>query len=221
MILLPDGQSAPPPEKTLLIIFGYGKQDEMLERHRPFFDRAECEIMLVSPADDPFSHPSITYGFSQYTGDSVILRHIYALEYAMRLPFDNFFCVEADSVVLKPIPVHPKNGMNTVVYQNADRSFKSPFYCHCPWWFDRETLDKWVWTAKVVGPSHEKGFADRYMGYVAWQAGINVVDRKDVFYSRNRIDSDTYRQEAREAINNGHIHLHGLKTLEDLQSIGL
>ena len=212
---------------TILLVFGYGGAQAMFDRHLPYFLRGEADIMVVSPSDSPLAVPAnvmgFTWGVSQHYGHSLMERHERAISAAIGMGYETICCIEADSIVLKEIP-NPStgNGIDCFLFNNDPASgFKAKQYMHWPWLMSRDTAVclatslRWALKRGEI----EQGFPDRMAAFAAEFVNIPLIHSPNLSYSQNRLDTPQKMQEARMAIANGAVCIHGLKTAQELEEL--
>lgn len=210
--------------RKALVVFTYSGQQQMLERHLPFFRKGGADIILVSPRDEPVTAPddctALNVGSSEHYGQSLMQRMNIGIKCAAA-DYDTIAVVEGDSIVLGPIHDAQPEGIDCFLYDSEQPPWKAPHYVHWPWLMSRKTA------MRVAAEFHtlislkdiERGFPDRMLGYAAHRAGIPLRHRPDITYSRNLIDTPEYVAQARDAIAGGAVFVHGVKTQAHLDAI--
>jgi hypothetical protein len=210
--------------KTLLVIMCYGGDLERIQRHLPFWRESGCDLLFVSPVDDPIrfeqvGHPCAQYALSEHHGVELIRRHIFAFNYSLlhSVEYDAFSFIEADSITLGAIPDHPCGGLRCFVWENTSKPrFQADHYFHWPLWADRSTLAHIASVARTDEP--EEGFPDRWLALLCERHSIPFTHEPRAF-SRNQLDNPDYMQSAVDAIKAGAIWVHGVKTKEQLEEL--
>lgn len=211
----------------------------MVERHWPYYLKTGYDILGVGRLDSICNFPAAeglvaetAIGKDEYVnGDNLPLMHVRALEFAMSMdymdddgqaqPYDLFCLTEPDAVFFKPLPLHRGGLMATYCGGNSP-GFLGSFFCHGPWYFDRNSAFKAVEFGKrmIARGLIERGFPDRFWGLWCDLYGVRFTPLNPTYsYSVNRIDRPEYVQQAREAVAKGVCYVHGVKTQEELNAI--
>lgn len=220
--------------RTLLVILSYAKANDMVERHWPYFLKADCDIMGVGREGSGCRFPqerlvwTAFYGKDEYVnGSNLPDYHIRAMSCALSLthgedqPYTHFILTEPDAITLKPLPLHI-GGLMATYCGGKSHGFLGNAFFHGPWYVDRPTAYRFVDGGKAMLHCGliEQGFPDRFWGL--WQE-LNCVKFTPLnpshSYSQNRLDRPQYIQEAREAIARGCCYIHGLKLESELQAV--
>lgn len=208
--------------KPLLVIFSYSGQDEMLNRHWPYFEKAECDILLSSPVDAACERGGLTYAKSQHYGSQLMARTFWTFRHVLKLGFDAYYFVEGDSVCLRPAPRKLTDGLHCFLWDNHDPRFTANQYPHWVLGMNRKTLVALESASRNYDPALESGFPDRLIGRICEESNIPMIHSPKLCHSRNRIsDNPEHEKEARQALKDGIVFLHGIKTQQDLWNLGL
>lgn len=215
--------------KTLLMVLSYQKANQMLERHWPYLLKADCDIVGVGRINTICKFPSqrliyqMDSGLDSYVnGDNLprlFLSAVNRFAYAPELhQYDTAIILEPDTIFLKPPPPHP-GGLAAVLAGGNSPGFHGTQYFHPVWRVDRETAKLMVEYGERMLQCGliELGFPDRFIGL--------MVDLYDIpwtpfpEYSQQSLDTPTKIQQAREAIIEGAVAIHGVKTFDQLQAV--
>lgn len=207
--------------KSLLVVFAYAGMDEMIERHWPTWEKSGCDILLCFPVDAPCKRGGLAFDTSCHYGAPLMRRTFAAFKHVLQLGYDTYYFIEADSVCIGEAPQRLLYGVQCFAWNNSDPQFKAKRYLHWPWGMNRKTLTQLEAVCKYYPPSAEQGFPDRLLGLICEENEIPTMHRPDLAYSRNRLDTPEYVAQAREAIKNGAKFIHGVKTQQDLDNLGL
>lgn len=208
--------------KPLLLIFAYSGMDDMIERHYPTWEKAECDILLCFPTDAPCKRGGLAFDTSCHYGAPLMRRTFAAFKHVLRMGYNTYYCIEADSVCLGKAPRALPDGLHCFAWDNHGTSFKATRYPHWPWGMNRLTLVMLEAISRRYDPAQEHGFPDRLVGLICEENGIPMIHRPDLCHSRNRIsDSKEHEAEARQAIKDGVTFIHGIKTQQDKWNLGL
>lgn len=205
--------------KPLLVIFAYGGMDDMIERHWPFWERAQCDMLLSFPTDAPCKRGGLAFNSSQHHGAEIMRRIFRTFGHVLKMGYDTYYFTEGDSICLRKVPRALEGGLHGFLWKNNDPNFRAssyPHYCHS---MNRNTLTKLALMSKQYDPGAEMGFQDRLIGRICEETGIPMFHRPDLCYSRNRLDTPEYVQQARDAIAGGVCFVHGIKTALELEEV--
>ncbi len=198
----------------------YGGEDEIVDRHWPTWERAECDIWLSFPVDDPCRRGGLAFNKSQHHGSEVMARIFKTYEFMLKTNYETFYMIEYDSICLRKAPRKLPGGLHAFLWNNGGGEFKATQYPHYAHGMNRATLTKLSLMAKRFDPCIEQGFQDRAIGFICEQTAIPMIHRPDLCHSRNRIDTPEYIEQAKAAIASGVTFVHGCKTEQDLRNIG-
>jgi hypothetical protein len=204
--------------KLLLAVQTYPGANDVLKRHWPYFLKAGAEKNFVVTTTDggcwvPSGVEQEMIGANIYiTGNHLPLRLLRTLQRMRDEPF-NWFCVaEYDVLFLKKLPNLP-SGL-TAHYAGG-----KPEGCHCnsfyhgPYIMDRDTADTIVQAGyEIIKEKMADTSPDCFIGQIVERAGIEVHTDILKSYSRNTIHGEVWTREARQAVDEGAICVHGVKS---------
>ena len=220
--------------KPLLAILSYVRANEIVARHWHWYRTAGCDILGVGRETTSCEWPAkvgqgglvnvTNIGEDSYVhGDNLIRLHVDTLDYMLSLigDYTHFCLIEPDTIFVRPIGTQdtPNYGLKATLVGQGSPGFYGSFYCHGPWIFDRHGAQFAVNTARrmlKVGLI-EKGFPDRFWGLLCDLSGLPYTRLHA--YSQNRLDRPEYIQQARQAITEGALAVHGIKTEMELKSV--
>jgi hypothetical protein len=203
----------------LLVVFTYEGQNEMLDRHWKGYEKHFGEHILLSfPTDAPCPRGGVCFNKSQHYGKELMERIYKTLRLVTMMPYDMIYCIEGDSIILSKPPEILSSGLHCFLWNNTENRFKAKHYPHWPWAANKPTLSAIVQLMRFR-LEEEEGFPDRQMGLICEDNEIPMIHRSDICYSRNRLDRPEYIEEAREAIKNGAMFIHGIKTKEEFDAV--
>lgn len=217
--------------KTLLIIQGYGRAQERIRRHWPWYLRAGCDILGIDRIDGRVHWPSerligvCQSGWDTYVqGANLVNLLIDCFRIGLTYYAYSDFCViENDSIFLDKLPEHPGSCLNTCIGGYQTSGFRAKHFFHTPWWADRPTAELIVRLGErlVAAELIERGFPDRWLGLLCDLYPEFIRWRNDpAFWSVNDVSvPPTLIECAREAIARGTIYIHGIKTPEQLEAV--
>lgn len=208
-----------------LVVFTFAGQQEMINRHLPFFRNGEADIIIISPCDAPVLVPNDTIGLqlgrSEYCGEGLMRRTEQGLRLVASWGYDTIAAIEGDSIVLGPVPPSEKFGLDCFLWPNNERTYKAKEYCHWPWIMGnltaRVVVDRFA--EMLAADDYEGGVPDRVLGLACETMGMEMRHRPDLAYSQNRIREERFIREARTAIRNGARFVHGIKEERELEAV--
>jgi hypothetical protein len=222
--------------KTLIAILAHQEASSTLARHWPYYELAGCDILGIGRCDKAVTWPSgkevrsliatTSIGMDGYAGGSNHLdRFIRLLDYFLESSFfdrySDICVIEYDSIFVKLLQEHPGQGalLTTLAGVGDGRDFAACPYFHCPWWLDRSAADHVSEVGKrmLKNKLWERGFLDRWLGLMVELYGIQWAPAPS--WSVNAIDSPEWVAQARLAIKEGAVFVHGIKTAQQLRDV--
>jgi hypothetical protein len=210
---------------TLIAVLGHAAAKATIERHAPYWEKAECDIVCVGRKDIEVPWPSIKrqvgalrIGNDGYAGG---LNHLERLMILLRWfaeerkSYSSICVIEYDGVFLGPLRV----GQQLRIFMStpaggSDGSdgFAPCTYFHTPWWFDHYgaqlVLD---YGSRMLNMQiYERGFVDRWLGLLVGLYRLPWSPAPS--FSVNSLDRPEYMAAAREAVRKGAVYVHGVKT---------
>lgn len=217
-------------ETTLCLVLAHTAVAATVERHRPLWNHAAQQIILVTPVDAVLPRDGcyhLTRGWNSKYGVQNNLRVRDALRLASQLGFAHVILTEYDAVIWGPIPpaaIPPAGGLSAARFTEPAEwggiTFKGTQYFHFPIIFDRAALAPIVAAMDALPADAEGGYADRYIGLAAERAGLPY---KDLFahglaFSRDTIEGRKIEL-CRRAVAAGARFSHGIKSAEAFNRI--
>lgn len=205
----------------------FPKGSDALKRHWPYFQRAGAdETIIVGTTCGmcwvPDGIEQAMIGADLYiVGKHLCLRFLRTLQRLLETKSDWFCAAEYDVLFLKSIPRDLPEGLT------AHFAGTKPNGCHCnefwhgPWFMDRATADEVVRIGyEILASNIYDGSPDCFLGQIVEKGQIPT--HRDILksYSRNTIhENHPWIQEARQAITDGAICIHGIKSAEALKQV--
>lgn len=221
---------------TLLVVLGHSTVSDTIARHYPWWLKAECDILCVGREDTITKWPycqgqercvgEIRVGEESYAaGDNHIRRFLDVLRYCLdHTKYSSFMLIEYDVILFRAL-----SGLKlerlwfvTTVAGGQSEGFRGSCFFHTPWWLGRFAAREIIVLAERMlrAGLNEQGFLDRFLGLLVDLYEIPVTDLSGKFwYSQNTIDTPEKIAEARAAIANNCVGIHGVKTKEVLDAI--
>jgi len=210
-------------KRLALAIQTFPRANDALRRHWPNFLKAGADEMLVISTTcgkcwTPDGVLSEMIGADLYiTGGHLPSRLLRTFQRLRDTKADWFCVAEYDVLFLKSIPRDLPEGLT------AHLAGGKPAGCHCnafyhgPWCCDRETADTIVQCGyEILASKQFDASPDCFLGQIVEKAQIPVHTDILKSYSRNTIHAP-WDDEALEAVRNGAVCVHGVKT-EDVFS---
>lgn len=186
-----------------LIVCARGAESEIVQRHRPNWQRFFPRIIITSPIDDPLPGAEV-FGFSGHHGPEAAERAANAGRLASG--FQAACVCEADCLFFGNPSIEPGEFLCSHIHANTDSRFKAPFYYHPPAW---STGLAFAAIASLIPMFDEQGMGDRILGIVLPILGLQV---RAVGYSQNSLDTPEFMATAVQAVQLGAACVHGVKT---------
>lgn len=215
--------------KTVLCVQTYPGANETFLRHMPFYLNAGASEIIAITTDDggcivPSGVKEFTTGRNQYLeGRHLSKRLVDTVAAALGHDADRIVVMEYDAIFLRAIPDDLEAGIHAVLVGGRYPGFKCERFYHCPWIFDRASAQRFVELGKefIEAGEIEHGSPDMFLGLVTECVDIPVHDLRvsQHSYSVNSLDIPHQRMEARQAIKDGALSVHGVKDQEQLNFI--
>jgi len=204
-----------------LIVQTFPGANEVLKRHWGQFLKAGADEIIVATTTDgqcwaPEGATVEMIGANIYIQSYHLpLRLLRCLQRLRDTKCDWFCVAEYDVLFFKNIPRDLPEGV-TAHYAGG-----KPAGCHCnsfwhgPWIMDRETADTVVQVGyELIAAKTVDASPDCFLGQIIDKTGIPVHSDILKSYSRNTIHGEKWTGEARAAVDNGSVCVHGCKTQE-------
>jgi hypothetical protein len=219
--------------KIFAVVMTHKEALPTVKRHLPIWMGVSNHLIFTSPEDSYMSdeefclgYPEIKIGRAEHHGEISAQRIIsifnYVIEHYLYEEITHILLMEYDSFAIAiPEDVIPKeSGVSAIKYpQNKPIKYKAGFYLHYPMLF---SIEGFKLTAKELEnvKTKDRHFSDRFIGMAVEKSRISVTDirKSRRGYSKNTIESYNY-QTLREAVKNGAVFFHGVKTVETLSQI--
>lgn len=212
--------------RTILAVMSHPEANELVARHWQYYERAGADVILGVETEGGGCEWPKQCTFRAVIGERGYVnagrlpkRLVGILDACLTLgPFDQIAVIEADTIFLRQIPkLLP--GMTAMLRGPGTPQYKGKSYYHCPWMFTREAAARTFLAGHnlILAGEIERGYTDRFVGWAVEKYGIPVHQLP--MYSRNELDSIEYLVEAKRAIEDGAISVHGVKTAEQLEYI--
>jgi hypothetical protein len=153
-------------------------------------------------------------------GDHLCRRLVRSFEHMLLLNTD-FICVsEYDCLFFQELPKELPRGITTHLAGGTPEGCHCKWFAHSPWILDRDSAMRFIMVGEqMIAEKRCDPSPDCFLGQVCEEAEIPTHFDILKSYSRNSIDSPAWEAEAREAIRNGAISVHGIKSVGCLQRI--
>jgi len=207
---------------TLILLQTHGGVDPALERHWPWLLRGGCDVLVTSPEDDPALRRGLVVGkvIRKVPQDYYRLqeRLVMALEKVRGLHggYKDLLVLHYDSVLLGPVGAKNSPGLDTRLDESKE-GFIAPLNSTPPWWFDWETLEKFLKAAALHPINFEGGFLDRWVAAICFLHRIPMTQTSLIGYGRNNVSDDW--PEVEKSIRSGFPLVHGIKTEAELKHV--
>lgn len=210
----------------VLAIQSYPKANDTVARHWEFYERSgAAEIIGIGTSDGGCLWPkpirTELIGANLYiVGDHLCSRLLRTFEHLLILPHDYLGVAEYDCIFLKPVPPDLPPGLTAHLAGGTPAGCRCKSFFHGPWLADRDTVVRIIRTGYEILDARENDSSpDCFLGQIVERAKIPVNTDILKSYSRNTIEGVEWIREAREAISNGAVSIHGIKTAEVLEAI--
>lgn len=209
-----------------MAIHSYPKANDGLKRHWPYFKRAEADENIIITTTDggcwvPDDARSIMIGSDMYISNTHLpMRLIRTYEHMLRHTKHDFLVVaEWDCIFFRPIPRDLPTGLTGNMAGGKPQGCRCNFFIHPIWACDRNTAELIVKTGKeIINEGISDSSPDCHMGQVVERAGI-PFNKDTLSYSRNTVDNPVWAEEARQAVKNGALWVHGIKHADILEAV--
>lgn len=227
-----------PTGKPLLAIISCQKDNELVERHWPWFKKAGCDIVGCGSRDGQTKWPedisvlntgqmglvALSIGGTAIAG--LLQQELDILEAFQNSEYDSVAIVESDNLIIKPLPQHPgKLLLAPIVPNRSPQWFSTPVYFSTPRWYDRETAGHIRHHGEQLlrEGRNEHWCSDRFVALAVWRASVRYMNfgwtQMPVNGPGERHHSESFVRDARAAIALGAPSIHGVKTVEQLKAI--
>ncbi len=215
--------------KKLTVVMTHSEAISVVKRHLKYWEQTSDEIIFISPIDSQMTEDGkvegyleILIGRAEHHGEISAQRIEQIFEYLLDKDYDYIILTEYDAFYTKiPDSILPDDKSITAIKYNQNKpiKFKGKFYLHYPIIFTKESLRKTYEQLKNV-TTNDRHYSDRFIGMAVQLANLYVVDllKLKKGYSKNTIRPEHYR-EFRQAIREGAIAFHGIKSIECLENI--
>lgn len=212
----------------LTVVMTHSEAADTTARHRFFWEKTSDRLVYTYPKNGgpiPAGVEQVEIGEMEHHGPVSRDRIIQILTWAaVQKDWDFFTLHEYDSIALSiPKRALPAPGWmaGTVYANNKPEVFSGPFYIHYPHIYTRHALLKilaqMLLSRAVVDLPEDTNWSDRYIGWAAWRAGVQVLNHKSagLSYSKNTILPE-HSEALKRAVTRGVVLFHGIKTQEIL-----
>jgi len=210
--------------KTLSIIMTHKEALPAVRRHLPIWNKHLEKIVFTSPVDSMMGSEleETGIGNAEHNGEISAQRIMKIFEFALSYPetWEYLLLLEYDALALGLPEYIFSEGVSAAKYsQNKPIKFKGKFYLHYPMLFKREAFER-VYSCLDAVKTRDRYFSDRFIGKAVELARIPVKDliREGKAYSKNTIKQEHHKA-LKQAVRNGAIFFHGIKTEETLRII--
>lgn len=212
----------------LIMVMTHQGVEETIKRHWPFWSANaqahDGKVMFTCPVDSPISEAPgeiLKIGNKGHFGPTSIKRFHEIHETMLRFPADWYMLCEYDSLCLSPqLPNvwHTPGFWATICIEpTAPIGFVAKYFFATPMMFSRDGLTQIVNAMDRLSPSAQGGFFDRWLGLLLLQEKIPWHGYQPPGYTENTIGKEAWgHSRALEAVKNGTVMVHGIKTPETL-----
>ncbi len=217
---------------TVIFIQGHFEANEMIARHMPYWEKADCDLVGIGRTDKKVIWPSSPrliatheIGTGGYVEKGKLCERFLGMldlfvERYSPEGYTDVAIVECDAIFVRPLPRHPLTcSMIATPVGGPFPGFLAPKIWHSPYHIDWHLACNMAACGRrmlAVG-LNEKGFYDQWIGLIVALHGITV--EPGPFFSCNLIDRPGYVAAARRAIVGGCVYVHGIKTALQLKQV--
>lgn len=214
----------------ITIVMTHSEAIETVKRHIELWKKNSEEIIFISPVDSPMTETGIISGYienligkAEHHGELSAQRIEQIFEYALMKDFDYLILTEYDAFFTEKIPDYllpDDNSVTAIKYrQNKPIKFKGRYYLHYPMIFTKKSLSKTYQKLSTI-KTNDRYYSDRFIGMAVDLAQLQVKDLLSYKkgFSKNTILPEHYPQ-LRQAVKEGAIAFHGVKTEECLKLV--
>lgn len=211
---------------TLIVLQTHGGEDEALSRNWPGLMEGGCDIMVTSPEDDPSKLFESTllgqvirdapkdYWKLQARAVDILTR---ALRSHHRTDYRDVMLLHYDCVFVGPINTKGPPGLETRLDPNGEAQFDGAHRATPPWWFDWETLEKFLDAAAQHPVDFQHGYMDHWFPAVCDAHGIPMRQTSLIGYCCTYVSAPDRIFLAEQSIRQGKPLVHGVKTKLELE----
>lgn len=205
--------------RLALALHTFPAANPVLARHWGHFKNAGAdEIVAITTTDGGCQVPDECaqemIGANLYIQSAHLpLRFLRTLKHLLTTKADWFCVAEYDILFFKPIPRDLPEGLTAHLAGHKMPGHHCAHFYHGPWIMDRKTAETMLKAGyQLIEARTVDASPDCFIGQIVEKAGIPVHTDILKSYSRNTIHGETWTMEAVEAVKNGAIAVHGVKT---------
>jgi hypothetical protein len=232
--------------KNISIIMAHKQAQETVERHLPFWEKENPNILFTCPQDSMMSLPNyniVEIGKAAHHSSEAIRRFKSILRFMTTIRSDWYTLHEYDSIIFGPVESLPSEAGVLYCNQNPEHKppenwdpdnhpegwnhrgydgFKGFHFPHPPLRMDYDTLCKLSEAFDKEPDYCERGFWDRAVGYVCEKNKIKMIGWGELGCSHNTIHPGEGWPRCKWAVQRkkeGAICYHGIKDKEVLEAL--
>lgn len=212
---------------NLLVIWNIGDEDDVCRLFLPYWRLSGCDLLFSSPLNSPSKLNGVDHvNFGKKLTGRKEDWHFYqercldTFKYVLTLPYQGIWFNQYDSFFLGRLPELNETDCIAHCMGNKQPPYKASIFTHPPWGYGRKTLQRLVDAcAKYDLSTLEDGAMDRAFALVMEENGIKVSPSNDWSFSCNSLDSNDWIAQGRQAVKDGKIAFHGIKTAQMLNAL--
>jgi hypothetical protein len=218
---------------TLLVLDTYRKISPFLKTMWPHYLKAGVDMLGIertnSPTDWPVNIPRLAVGEDNFmrwcehhSRTLLIQRWLDILDRSLQSPlndkYSDFCFSEWNVLFAKPIPEFNPPAMMTLA-GGPQPPFKANQLFHTPWWIQRELIPEIVGMGKkmMLNGEYEQGAPDFFFGLIFDR--MNIPWHKFPCWPCNALVGDLLINQARKALLDGVVAIHGVKNEQQLAAL--
>lgn len=210
----------------ILAIQTFKGANDTVWRHYPFYEKCGADrIIGITTLGGKCRWPTLDQyeiGKDSYVdGPHLCERLLDTIDWCLSLRATEIIVAEYDTLFFREMPKPFPSGLVMNRTGGGGDGFKGAQYYHGPWCMNAETAREVVTVGRdmIMEGEIERGWPDRFIGWLAEFHKIPVVDGFFQNYTQNALDRPQFLEEARAAILSGAHAVHGCKTPAQLEYI--
>ena len=162
----------------LAIVIAHGAASEAFHFCSQFWRLHDCPIEVICPENDPVKCTAKTHlcGQAQHAGKQALLRLRLLLDLLHKQEWSKCVVFEYDSFFTTPDVPDGAGFWGSLTKNNDPLRFMAPVNPNPPWVFDRQSFFKMHQAAIDYPNVTEHGYADRFLGALAYLARVPMFD---------------------------------------------
>lgn len=222
------------PEKKhqlLLAVHSYPGANAAVARHFPYYEKAGADQILGIGTEGggcvwPAVIPTADIGTNRYMdgkSDHLCRRFIATIEecFANGMEWDHLCIIEYDALFFHALPRDMPAGITAHRAGGTPPGCTCTSFFHCPWVMDRDTARRIISAGKqmIAERDIELGSPDCFLGKMIDRFNLPITDCPFPVYSRNSLDIPEHLEEAKRAVRDGAVMVHGVKNVAMLAAL--